>query len=61
MSGKSKFMVGKPLGCGDAVADASTGEFIITLSGALVEGQATLTVKHAGYVDFTDTLAVATA
>lgn len=46
---------------GDAVADASTGEFIITLSGALVEGQATLTVKHAGYVDFTDTLAVATA
>ncbi|QZE57435.1 hypothetical protein MPK71_gp226 [Erwinia phage pEa_SNUABM_1] len=46
---------------GDAVADASTGEFIITLSGTLVDGQATLTVKHAGYVDFTDTLAVATA
>lgn len=46
---------------GDAVADSSTGEFIITLSGPLVEGQAQLVVQHAGYVDFTDTLAVAAA
>lgn len=46
---------------GDAVADATTGEFIITLSGPLVEGQAQLVVHHAGYVDFTDTLAVAAA
>lgn len=46
---------------GDAVADASTGEFIITLSGPLVEGQAQLKVQHAGYVDFTETLAVAAA
>lgn len=46
---------------GDAVADASTGEFIITLSGPLVEGQAQLKVQHAGYVDYTETLAVAAA
>lgn len=46
---------------GDAVADASTGEFIITLSGPLVEGQAQLVAQHAGYVDYTDTLAVAAA
>lgn len=46
---------------GDAVADAVTGEFLITLSGTLVDGQAQLDVKHAGYVDFTDTLVVTTA
>ncbi|UAW96715.1 hypothetical protein pEaSNUABM22_00228 [Erwinia phage pEa_SNUABM_22] len=44
---------------GDAVADASTGDFIITLSGPLVEGTPVeLKVQHAGYVDYVETLTV---
>lgn len=44
---------------GDAVADASTGEFIISLSAPLVaDTQVVLKVEHANYVDYTETLAV---
>lgn len=42
---------------GDAVSD-SQGDFSVTLSGPLVEGQAQLSVQKVGYVDFSDTLAV---
>lgn len=44
---------------GDAVADASTGTFSVTLSGPLVAGQVQLLVQHAGYVDYTETFTVA--
>lgn len=44
---------------GDAVADASTGEFIVSLSSPLVaDTQVVLKVSHANYVDYTETLAV---
>lgn len=44
---------------GDAVADASSGDFTVTLSGPLVAGELQLKVQHANYVDYTETFTVA--
>ncbi|QYW05581.1 hypothetical protein pEaSNUABM25_00225 [Erwinia phage pEa_SNUABM_25] len=44
---------------GDAQADASTGEFSVTLSGPLTAGELQFKVSHANYVDYTETLTVA--
>lgn len=53
-----KFSQGSDTVVGDAVADVSTGEFTVTLSGPLYRTTCEVTITHANYVDYSTSFEV---